>query len=134
METMSDVPRMRRFDPAGIHEPRGGYTHGLAVATPQLLFISGQTPQHADSVSEEFDAQCEQVWANITAVLSSAGLTIQHLVKVTTFLSDRAFAEANGRIRRRVLGDHRPALTVVISEIYDPEWLLEIEAIAAFPR
>jgi 2-iminobutanoate/2-iminopropanoate deaminase len=28
------------------------------------------------------------------------------------------------------LGDHRPALTIIIADIYSEEWLLEIEAIA----
>lgn len=55
----------------------------------------------------------------------------EHLVKVTTFLSDRRFADENGEIRREMLGPHGPALTVIISEIFDERWLLEIEAIAA---
>jgi 2-iminobutanoate/2-iminopropanoate deaminase len=34
-------------------------------------------------------------------------------------------------VRREVLGTHAPALTVIITGIYDPRWLLEIEAVAA---
>ncbi|MDQ3554638.1 MAG: Rid family hydrolase, partial [Chloroflexota bacterium] len=90
-------------------------------------------PVGSDGLPDGFELQCEKVWANIAAVLGSAGLGPRHLVKVTTFLADRAFTEANGRIRRRVLGEHRPALTVVIAQLFDPAWLLEIEAIAAFP-
>jgi 2-iminobutanoate/2-iminopropanoate deaminase len=30
-----------------------------------------------------------------------------------------------------ILGDHRPALTVIVAGIWDPAWLIEIEAIAA---
>jgi 2-iminobutanoate/2-iminopropanoate deaminase len=71
------------------------------------------------------------VWANVLACLHEAGLSIEHLVKVTTFLSDRSHAQVNGAIRSQVLGEHRPALTVVLTGIFDEEWLPEIEAVAA---
>ena len=57
----------------------------------------------------------------------------EHLVKVTTFLSDRKYADQNAAIRREKLGGHAPALTVIIAGIYDKGWLLEIEGIAAAP-
>jgi enamine deaminase RidA (YjgF/YER057c/UK114 family) len=53
-----------------------------------------------------------------------------NLVKVTTYLSDRAYRDENSAIRRELLGDNKPALTIVIAGFYDPAWLLEIEAIA----
>jgi 2-iminobutanoate/2-iminopropanoate deaminase len=126
---------MPSHDPAAVAAPIGGYTHGLEVPTGhRLLFISGQIPVRADGATpSDFDSQCEVVWDNVTAVLRSAGMGPEHLVKVTTFLSDRRHADANGRIRRERLGDHRPALTVIIAGIYDPAWLLEVEAVAAAP-
>ena len=54
----------------------------------------------------------------------------EHLAKVTAYLSDRRHRAEFSRVRAEVLGDHRPALTVIITDIYAPEWLLEIEAIA----
>jgi hypothetical protein len=40
----------------------------------RLLFVSGQVPERADgSLPEGFEAQCEQAWANVLAVLQSAG-------------------------------------------------------------
>lgn len=83
------------------------------------------------AVPEDFAAQCRLVWANILACLDSAGLSPTNLVKVTTFLSDRRYAELNSLIRQDVLGSHQPALTVIITDIFDDRWLLEIEAIAA---
>jgi enamine deaminase RidA (YjgF/YER057c/UK114 family) len=98
----------------------------------KLLFISGQIPQTAaGEVPEGFEEQCRVVWGNITAALHEAGMEVSSLVKVTTFLSDRQYADINGDVRREVLGEHAPALTVIIAEIFDSEWLLEIEAIAA---
>nr|WP_249804574.1 RidA family protein [Bradyrhizobium sp. 23] len=97
----------------------------------RLLFISGQVPERLDgTVPEGFEAQCEQAWRNLIEVLAAAGLGIAHLVKVTTFLTDRNQLVTNRSIRRAMLGD-QPALTVVIVETVDSKWLLEIEAIAA---
>ena len=98
----------------------------------RLLFVSGQVPQRSDgTVPDGFEAQCEQAWRNVIEVLAAAGLGIAHLVKVTTFLTDRNQLVANRSIRRAMLGEHQPALTVVIVETVDSKWLLEIEAIAA---
>ena len=103
-----------------------------ARGAERLLFISGQIPERPDgTVPDTFDAQCEEVWRNIGRVLAAAGLSYDHLVKVTTFLTDRRHAERNSEIRRAVLGAHRPALTVIVAETLDSPWLLEIEAIAA---
>jgi enamine deaminase RidA (YjgF/YER057c/UK114 family) len=120
-------------NPATVSPPAGGYSLGLEVTQHRrLLFISGQVPERSDgTVPEGFEAQCEQAWRNVMEVLASAGLGVAHLVKVTTFLTDRAQVVTNRTIRRKMLGDHQPALTVVIAETVDSKWLLEIEAIAA---
>lgn len=121
-----------RHNPATVHPPAGGYSMGLEVTQHRLLFISGQVPERSDgSVPEGFEAQCEQAWRNIMEVLAAAGLGVEHLVKVTTFLTDRNQVVTNRTIRRAMLGEHQPALTVVIVETVDSKWLLEIEAIAA---
>jgi enamine deaminase RidA (YjgF/YER057c/UK114 family) len=53
------------------------------------------------------------------------------LTGIGPFASDRADAQENSAIRRGVLADLTPALTVIIAGIYDPTWRLEIEVIAA---
>ena len=126
-------PRTTRHDPPSVAPPEGGYAHGLELATgARLLFVSGQIPTRPDgTVPDDFEGQCHAAWDNVLAVLASAGMTRDHLVKVTTYLADRAHADANGRIRRERLGEHRAALTVVVLTTLEPQWLLEIEAIAA---
>lgn len=120
-------------NPATVNAPLGGYSMGLELKQHRrLLFISGQVPESSDGiVPEGFEAQCEQAWRNVKEVLASAGLGVEHLVKVTTYLTDRNQVVTNRTIRRAMLGDHQPALTVVIAETVDSKWLLEIEAIAA---
>ncbi|MBH5397984.1 RidA family protein [Bradyrhizobium sp. CNPSo 4010] len=120
-------------NPATVHPPAGGYSMGLELKQHRrLLFISGQVPEKSDgTVPDGFEAQCEQAWRNVREVLAAAGLGVEHLVKVTTFLTDRGQLVANRAIRRAMLGEHEPALTVVVVETVDSKWLLEIEAIAA---
>jgi len=122
-----------RHNPASVHAPSSGYSMGLELGQHRrLLFISGQVPENSDgNVPEGFEAQCEQAWRNIIAVLTAAGLGVEHLVKITTFLTDRNQVVANRAIRRKMLAGHEPASTVMIAQTVDGKWLLEIEAIAA---
>jgi 2-iminobutanoate/2-iminopropanoate deaminase len=121
------------IDPPSVPEAAGGYVNGFEVRNAQrMLFISGQIPQdRAGHVPDGIEAQCRLAWANLTAVLHEAGMGVTNLVKVTTFLSDRAHATVNTAVRNDVLGGHRPALTVIIAGIWDAAWLIEIEAVAA---
>lgn len=120
-------------DPEQSPTASGGYAQAVSVTDARrLVFVSGQIPSDPDSrVPETFDEQCGLVWRNVVGTLEAAGMTVDNLVKVTTFLADRAHRDANSRIRQEMLGEHRPALTVIITDIYDPGWLLEIEAVAA---
>ena len=110
----------------------GGYAQALEVVNAfRTLYISGQIPVSRDGVvPATFREQCQLAWRNLEFQLRAADMTFDNIVKVTTFLSDRRFGDENGAVRREVLGDRSPALTVVITGIYDPAWLLEIEAIA----
>lgn len=122
-------------DPVAAPSADGGYSQGVEVATPgRLLHISGQIPLDRNGdVPAGFDEQCRQAWRNVKAVLTSAGMTTADLVKVTTFLASREHRERNSDIRQEELAGATPALTVVIVDIYDDKWLLEIEATAFRP-
>lgn len=112
-------------------QPRSYAQGALVTHATRTLFVSGQVPEDADgTVPPGFDAQCRLAWHNVLAVLEQAGMGVENLAKVTVFLSDRRYREANARIRDEVLGGHSPALTITITGIYDEAWLLEIEALA----
>ena len=130
------MPLLHRCQtPAVLAPAQGGYSHAVeVVATCHHLYVSGQIPVRPDGqVPDSFAAQCQTVWDNLLAVLAHAHYEPRHLVKLTTFLSSSSFGDENAAIRRERLGDLRPALTVIITGIYDPSWLLEIEAVAAKP-
>jgi 2-iminobutanoate/2-iminopropanoate deaminase len=111
----------------------GRYSQAVEVmGATRTLYVSGQIPLDAQGhVPAAFADQAKLTWANIEAQLRAAGMDLGNIVKVTTFLGDRAYAEENSRIRREALGELAPALTVIICGIYDPAWLLEIECVAA---
>ncbi|MGE0130181.1 MAG: RidA family protein [Blastocatellales bacterium] len=113
--------------------PMGGYAQALEISgQTRLLFISGQIPEANDgTVPSDFLAQARLVWRNLEAQLRAAGMSLDNLVKVTIFLSDRRYALENRQARNEALEDRSIALTVIISGIFDEKWLLEIEAIAA---
>jgi enamine deaminase RidA (YjgF/YER057c/UK114 family) len=124
--------KLNAINAASAPKPAGGYSQALEVVGAQrLLFISGQVPETAAGVvPADFNAQAELAWSNVRAQLEAAGMTMASLVKVTIFLSSREYTLANREVRNEVLGSHSPALTVIITGIFDEEWLLEIEAVA----
>lgn len=124
---------LRSHNPSRVPRPVGRYVQGLEIEAPaRLMYISGQIPEDAEGgIPRDFEAQCRLVWSHIGDVLGLAGMTFDNLVKVTTFLTDRGQAEINSAVRREVLRQHEPALTVVVVQTLSAEWLLEIEAIAA---
>ena len=120
------------FNSPAAPQPLGGYSQALLVDGAQrLLFISGQVPESARSeVPADFKAQARLAWSNVMAQLEAAAMSVENLAKVTIFLSSREYALPNREVRAEVLRGHVPALTVIITGIFDPKWLLEIEAYA----
>lgn len=115
------------------HDRKTGYSQAVAVSeVNRTVYVSGQIPVRADgTVPEDFTEQAEQAWANVEAQLKAAGMGLGDIVRHTTYLSDRRYRAENSAVRRNVLGEYQPALTVIIAGIFDESWLLEIEAIAA---
>jgi 2-iminobutanoate/2-iminopropanoate deaminase len=120
--------RMRSIHPTG-----NAYAQACEVSgASRLLFISGQVPVDEEGrVPPTYPEQYRLAWRNVEAQLHAAGMDFDHLVKVTIFLSDRALIAQSAGLRQQILGDRSPALTIVITGIYDEAWLLEIEAVAA---
>ncbi|MEO1686399.1 MAG: RidA family protein [Pseudomonadota bacterium] len=96
------------------------------------LHVSGQIPVAEDrAVPEGFEAQARLTLDNIDRQLRHAGMTRDHLVKLTVFLGARDHRAAFRDIRAEWLDGREVALTVIVCDIFDAAWLLEIEAVAA---
>jgi enamine deaminase RidA (YjgF/YER057c/UK114 family) len=121
-------------NPAGVFAPYRGYAHALEVsAGSRLLFISGLNGFEQDGVTmpDSFEAQAELIWSHLRSILASAGMTVNNLVSLRTYLADPQYDEANAQMRATQLGTHRVASTVVCCRLLESRWKLEIEAVAA---
>ncbi|MEO6256122.1 MAG: RidA family protein [Sphingomicrobium sp.] len=110
------------------------YAHGVEVrAGARTLYISGQAGLVDDDrlAAGGFEAQCRQAIANLERVLGSAGMSLADLVKITAFLTRREDLPVLRAVRADRLAV-APAVTVVlVAGLHDPDWLVEIEAVAA---
>jgi 2-iminobutanoate/2-iminopropanoate deaminase len=125
---------MKIHNPRTIAPPIGTYSNGIEVPpNARWLHIAGQVAVRKDgTVPATIAEQTVVAWDNVTAILASAGMKITDIVKVTQYLTDPAHFSGYVGARARFLGDHRPASTVVmISALVKPEFLVEVEAVAA---
>ena len=135
---MPDAAAIRRLNPDALGTPPG-YSQVVEVRAQRLIFISGQTATDANGNivgKADFATQAEQVFANLTASLEAVGCTAANLVKLTVFLRDindlAAYRVARNRFFASVMPAAAPAVTLIeVSRLYRPEFLIEIEAIAA---
>jgi 2-iminobutanoate/2-iminopropanoate deaminase len=109
------------------------YSHG--IETPpgaRTLYIAGQVGWNKDgSAVTGIVAQTEQAFANLKAILQSAGMSLDNVVKTTVFLVNPSDFPDFAKTRSAILGSAKPASTLVyIKQLIQPELLVEIEAIA----
>ena len=112
--------------------PAGQYSQAVEVTGgTRTLYISGQVGVGIDGkIPSDAAAQAALVWANLAAQLREAGMGIENLVKITTIVPNPADVAAVRAGRAAVLGDHRPASTLIIGGLADPAWKVEVEGIA----
>jgi enamine deaminase RidA (YjgF/YER057c/UK114 family) len=125
---------MKRHDPPGVAGPFASYSHGVELDEPvRFLFGAGQAGVDADGrIGEGIEEQASLVWLNIGEVLRAADMGIEHLVQLTMLLLHRDDYPAARAVRERVLGEHRPASTLMyVNGLANPEWLIEIDFVAA---
>jgi 2-iminobutanoate/2-iminopropanoate deaminase len=114
--------------------PVGPYSPGVVVGN--LVFVSGQSGREPGTghVAPDVEAQTEQVFRNIAAILEAAGSGLSHVVRCGVFLVDMKEFQKMNAVYARVFGDHRPARTTVeVSGLPGPGLRVEIDAIAVIP-
>ena len=111
--------------------PAGHYTQ--AIVSRGHIFISGQLPIRPDRrplAEDGFEAQARQAIENMLAILSAAGSTPEHLVKVTAYIVGIANWGRFNAVYASMLPDARPARSVVPVPELHHGYLVEIDAIA----
>ena len=121
----------RFFNPDGVPKPASNYSQAVEVsAGARRLIISGQIGVSADGdVADGYEAQAEQAWRNILAILADAGMSPSDIVKITVYDVAPGNVAAYRVVRDRMLGGHAPASTyVLVAGLASPDFLTEIEA------
>lgn len=117
----------------GVYPATDDYVHALEVRGAQrLLFVSGTMGLKADGTpGADLEEQLELIWSNIRAILASADMSLDNVVRLTSYLTDPAFAEANAASRVAALGGRVIPTTAIVVQTLVSDWLVEIEVIAA---
>jgi 2-iminobutanoate/2-iminopropanoate deaminase len=121
-------------NPANVHAPLGLDSHTVVVPSgTELVYLSGQLGVRPDgSTADSIAEQADQAFGNIVFLLRAHGLDPSSIVKLSTFIVAGQDGQAVQEARLKHLGSHRPASTAVyVSQLVDPKWLVEVEAIAA---
>jgi enamine deaminase RidA (YjgF/YER057c/UK114 family) len=106
-----------------------GFSHG--IRSGNLLFIAGELGVGPPGAESNFETQTRRAFANVQAVLETAGGTLADLVSTTTFVVDPSYFGEYLRLRREILGPSLPTGALVsVNQLARPEALVEIQAIA----
>jgi len=123
-----------QHSPATIVSPASAYCQGVAApAGARWLHISGQIGVNPDgALAGDARAQMDACWRNIFAILADADMTKENIVKITAYITDATHVVAYRETRDSNLEGHLCASTlVVVSALAHPDWVVEIEAVAA---
>jgi 2-iminobutanoate/2-iminopropanoate deaminase len=129
-------------NPPGVAAPIGLYSQvaRLGGGEHDLVFVAGQLSVDArgDSVGPgDFPAQMRQVFANLGAVLAAEGLGFENIAQMTTYLRGEDLIGEFYRVREELFGEifpegaFPPNTLLVISRLVRPEFLIEVQCIAA---
>jgi len=114
--------------------PSGHFSPGLLIDPgKQWLVLSGQVAVAPDgTIPEEIEAQTRLVWQNIKHLLGAANMSVGDIVKVTSYLISADHLPGFNAARAGILGEHKPASTLlIVSGLARPQFLVEIEVTAA---
>jgi enamine deaminase RidA (YjgF/YER057c/UK114 family) len=135
LHTKAGTPNMiTRLDPEGL-PTSPAFTQGVIAPAGRTLYVGGQLG--TDSTGQLLDgieAQSAQAMRNVLTVLTAAGTSPDHVVKLTIYLVAGTDARAGYAASQSVWGEHRTAITVVSTAGHArPGALVEIDAVAVLP-
>ena len=110
-------------------EPIIGFSRAVRIGN--VVHVSGTGPVGAEDLSAS--DQTRHVLALIKSALEQAGATFEHVVRTRMFIAKADDWEEVGRAHGEVFGRIRPAATMVIAQMLNPKWRVEMEADAVLP-
>lgn len=124
------------LSPKDIHPPFAAYSHGILVpGGNKLVLCSGQLGIAADgAVPNDCAGQARLCFENVAAVLREAGLGLEHIVRINAYVTGREHLAEYMAVRNSLFSAPFPASTlIIVSGFARPEFVVEVEAIAAGP-
>jgi 2-iminobutanoate/2-iminopropanoate deaminase len=117
----------------GVYATTDDYVHALELRHPsRLLLVAGTMGlDRTGAAPPSLEEQLELVWSNIRVILASAEMTVANIVRVTSYLRDASYAEANAAARVAALEGRSVPTTAIVAGTLSSEWLVEIEVVAA---
>jgi 2-iminobutanoate/2-iminopropanoate deaminase len=117
----------------GVYPTTQDYVHAMEVrGAERILFVAGTMGLDASGApGATLAEQLELLWSNIRAILAAAGMTVDNIVRLTSYLRDASYAEANAAARTAALRGRAVPTTAIVVQTLVSEWLVEIEVIAA---
>jgi 2-iminobutanoate/2-iminopropanoate deaminase len=118
----------------GIAAQIGAYSDAVETGSNLRWLLTSGTPglQMNGDLPTDITGQTELAWKHILRMLARAGMTVADVVKVTQYLTRPEDIPAYSKVRTRFLGEARPAsMLLVIPQLVRPEFLVEVEIIAA---
>jgi len=120
------------IQPKGLWDPRPRFAQVVQIG--HQVYIAGQTAvdEQGKVVGKgDVEAQTRQIFLNLQKCLAAVGAGFEHVAKITVFSLDLdAHQEVIRRFRREYFKEPVASTTLQVSRLVDPDWLLEIEAIA----
>jgi 2-iminobutanoate/2-iminopropanoate deaminase len=102
------------------------------VTDGRLVFTAGHGGfgEDGEVVSDDFEAQLRQTYANLAKTLEAAGASLDSIVKTTVYLRHASDYETFQRVRHEMFAPPYPASTAVRCDLLFDEMLMEIDAVA----
>lgn len=126
------------FSTGSDFERQAGYSRALVqrdAAGGAWCLLAGTTGYDYDSMTlpADLETQTRNALGTIEKTLVDAGFALSDVVRMTYYVTDRAFVATVFPILGERLGDIRPAATMVLAELIEPAMKIEIEATAYRP-
>src|ERR687888_1332326 len=102
----------------GIYPATSDYVHAMEVQEPKrFLCVAGTMGLDERGVAgETLGVQLDLIWSNIRTILASADMTVDNIVRLTSYLRDPAYAEENAKARVAALGGRPVPTTAIVAQ------------------
>lgn len=124
---------IQRIHSGSPYEATIGFSRAVRIGDRVLVSGTAPIPDPGERVAPDPGDQMRRCGTIIEAALAEAGADLSMVVRTRIFISDPADAEAVGAAHAELFGAAQPAATMVVAQLLDPAWKVEVEAEAIIP-